>query len=67
MKNNPDVPQAERRGGKRREGAKSGVARLERMKHGSGIKDRNDKSMMIESVYDHTNFMVYSRDQMNEN
>ncbi len=30
------------------EGAKSGVARLERMKHGSGIKDRDDKSSGIE-------------------
>ena len=39
---------AERRGGKTREGAKSGVARLERMKHGSGIKGRDDKSNGIE-------------------
>jgi hypothetical protein len=30
------------------EGAKSGVARLERMKRGSGIKDRDDKSSGIE-------------------
>jgi hypothetical protein len=30
------------------EGAKSGVTRLERMKHGSGIKDRDDKSSGIE-------------------
>jgi hypothetical protein len=30
------------------EGAKSGVARLERMKHGSGIKGRDDKSSGIE-------------------
>jgi hypothetical protein len=30
------------------EGVKSGVARLERMKHGSGIKDRDDKSSGIE-------------------
>ncbi len=37
------------RGGKRtREGAKSGMGRLERMKHGSGIKDRDDKSSGIE-------------------
>ncbi len=31
-----------------REGAKSGVTRLERMKHGSGIKNRDDKSSGIE-------------------
>ena len=37
-----------RRGEKTREGAKSGVERLERMKHGSGIKDRDDKSRGIE-------------------
>ena len=30
------------------EGAKSGVARLERMKHGSGIKGRDDRSSGIE-------------------
>jgi hypothetical protein len=30
--------ETERRGEKTREGAKSGVVRLERMKHGSGIK-----------------------------
>ncbi len=30
------------------EGAKSGVARLERMKHGSGIKVRDDKSSGID-------------------
>jgi hypothetical protein len=30
------------------EGGKSGVARLERMKHGSGIKGRDDKSNGIE-------------------
>jgi hypothetical protein len=29
-------------------GAKSGVGLLERMKHGSGIKDREDKSRGIE-------------------
>jgi len=29
-------------------GAKSGAARLERMKHGRGIKDRDDKSSGIE-------------------
>ena len=33
---------------KTREGDKSGVARLERMKHGSGIKDREDRSSGIE-------------------
>ena len=31
-----------------REGDKSGVARLERMKRGNGIKDRDDKSSGIE-------------------
>jgi hypothetical protein len=36
------------RGEKTREGVKSGVTRLERMKHGSGIKDRDDKSSGIE-------------------
>ena len=36
------------RGEQTREGAKSGVGRLERMKHGSGIKDRDDKSSGIE-------------------
>jgi hypothetical protein len=36
-------------GGKRtREGAKSGIGRLERMKRGHGIKDRDDKSNGIE-------------------
>jgi len=32
----------------KREGAKSGVGRLERMKSGSGIKGRDDKSSGIE-------------------
>jgi hypothetical protein len=37
------------RGGKRtREGVKSGVGRLERMNHGSAIKDSDDKSRGIE-------------------
>ena len=37
-------------GGKRtREGAKSGIGRLERMKHGYGIKGRDDRSNGIES------------------
>ena len=37
------------RGGKRtREGAKSGVERLERMKRGSGIKARQERSSGIE-------------------
>ncbi len=37
------------RGGKRtRKGAKSGMGRLEQMKHGSGIKDRDDRSIGIE-------------------
>ena len=30
------------------EGSKSGVTRLERMKHGNGIKGRDDKSSGIE-------------------
>jgi hypothetical protein len=39
----------EEHGGKRtREGAKSGIGRLERMKRGHGIKDREDKSSGIE-------------------
>ncbi len=33
---------------KTREGVKSGVGRLERMKHSSGIKDQEDKSNGIE-------------------
>ncbi len=36
------------RGRKTREGAKSGVERLERIKRGDGIKDRDDKSNDIE-------------------
>ena len=36
------------RGEKTREGAKSGVTRLDHMKHGSGIKDRDDRSSGIE-------------------
>jgi hypothetical protein len=35
-------------GGKTREGTKSVVGSLERMKHGNGIKDRDDKSNGIE-------------------
>jgi hypothetical protein len=35
-------------GKKTREGDKSGVGHLERMKHTSGIKDREDKSRGIE-------------------
>jgi hypothetical protein len=34
---------ANRRGEKTREGAGSGVTRLDRMKHGSGIKGRDDR------------------------
>ena len=30
------------------EGSKSGIGRLERMKHGNGIKDRDDRSSGIE-------------------
>ncbi len=49
MRNTPHVPlKAKLRGGKTREGAKNGVAHLERMKHGSGIKDRDDRSSGIE-------------------
>jgi hypothetical protein len=37
------------RGGKRtRKGVKSGMGRLERIKHGSGINDRDDRSNVIE-------------------
>jgi len=46
-KKNPSCA-AEHRGEKTRDGAKSGVERLERMKHGSAIKDRDDKSSGIE-------------------
>ncbi len=35
-----------------RKGAKSGVGHLERMKRGSGIKDREDKSTSIEILID---------------
>ena len=43
------VPLIEQHGGKRtREGAKSGIGRLERMKHGNGRKDRDDRSSGIE-------------------
>jgi hypothetical protein len=41
--------QEDTNGGKRkREGATSGMGRLERMKHGSGINDRDDRSRGIE-------------------
>ena len=33
---------------KNKEGSKSGVEHLERIKHGSGIKDRDDESSGIE-------------------
>jgi hypothetical protein len=39
---------ANRRGEKTREGARSGVTRLDRMKRGSGIKGRDDRSSGIE-------------------
>jgi hypothetical protein len=39
---------ANHRGDKTREGGKSVVTRLQRMKHGSGVKDRDDKSSGIE-------------------
>jgi hypothetical protein len=42
------VAQANRRGVNTREGAKSGAARLERMKRGRGIEGRDDKSSGIE-------------------
>ncbi len=42
-----DVPLSENTEGKRR-GRKSGVGRLERMKRGSGMKGREDKSNGIE-------------------
>ena len=38
----------EHRGGKTREGAKSGRGRLERMKRDNVIKDRDDKSIGVE-------------------
>ena len=37
-----------------REGTKSGVEHLERMKRGSGIKDRDDKSNGIEILMSET-------------
>ena len=37
----------EHRGRKTREGGKSGVERLERIKYGSGIKGRDDKSLLF--------------------
>ncbi len=40
--------QANRRGEQTREGARSGVTRLDHMKRGSGIKDRDDRSRGIE-------------------
>ncbi len=52
MKNSPHVPlrqiTEEKRFQKTREGAKSGATRLDRMKRGSGIKGRDDKSSSIE-------------------
>ncbi len=39
---------ANHRGEKTREGARSGVTRLDRMKHGSAVKDRDDRSSGIE-------------------
>ncbi len=44
MKNSPHVPLGE----KTREGSKSGVTRLDHMKHGSGIRGRDDRSSGIE-------------------
>jgi len=46
-------------GGKTREGTESGVGRLERMKHGSGIKGLDDKSTGIEI------FMTEAFDKIN--
>jgi len=52
MKNTPHVTlrqiTEDNRGENTREGAKSGEVRLERMKHGRGIKGRDDKSSGIE-------------------
>ena len=42
------MKKSNRRGEKTREGARSGVTRLDRMKRGSGIKDRDDRSSGIE-------------------
>ncbi len=42
------VNQAEHGGNRTREGVKSGIGRLERMKRGNGIKDRDDKSSGLE-------------------
>jgi hypothetical protein len=46
--------QVEHRGKQTREGAKSGVGLLERIKHGSGIKDWEDTSNGIEILKDET-------------
>ncbi len=46
--------QVEHGGKQTREGAKSGVGLLERIKHGSGIKDREDTSSGIEILKDET-------------
>ncbi len=49
LNNNPScAAQAEHRGEKTREGAKSVVCHLERMKHGKGIKGLDDKSSGME-------------------
>jgi hypothetical protein len=42
--------QVEHRGEKTRDEAKSVVGCLERMKHSNGIKDRDDKSSVIENL-----------------
>jgi hypothetical protein len=47
-KNPSCAAEAEHRGGKTREGAKSVVGLLERMKHGRGIKGLDDKSRGME-------------------
>ena len=42
------VSQTEHGGKRTKEGAKSGIGRLERTKRGNGIKDRDDRSSGIE-------------------
>jgi hypothetical protein len=52
LKETPNMCHLAERGGKRtREGATSGVGRLERMKRGNGIKGRDDRSSGIEIVF----------------
>ncbi len=48
------VSQADHGGKRTREGTKSGIGRLERVKHGNGIKDGDDRSNGIEILMTNT-------------